>query len=165
MDYLDMSGRQLDYDDFSRRVSIAPGMTRKVDVPAYEYRRSYSYYKSERSYSGEGQRFKVRFELKGYSSVGDEASTSSGAGPAYGEDDDEPGVSHGGNIMPVVTVLGVFLLILGIYVGLYVCVGIMAQRRGRSVPLWLIVSFFFTPLLAMVILLFVGDGQGRNSLD
>ena len=38
--YLDMSGNELDYEEFSRRVSIAPGMTKKVDIPAYEHDRN-----------------------------------------------------------------------------------------------------------------------------
>lgn len=35
--YLDMSGNELDYEEFTRRVSIAPGMTKKLDIPAYEH--------------------------------------------------------------------------------------------------------------------------------
>ena len=38
--YLDMSGNELDYEEFSRRVSIASGMTKKVDIPAYEHDRN-----------------------------------------------------------------------------------------------------------------------------
>ena len=45
--YLDMSGNELDYEEFTRRISIAPGMTRKLDIPAYEHDRNYHYYKSE----------------------------------------------------------------------------------------------------------------------
>ena len=38
--YLDMSGNELDHEEFSRRVSIASGMTKKVDIPAYEHDRN-----------------------------------------------------------------------------------------------------------------------------
>ena len=42
--YLDMSGKALDYEEFTRSISIAPGMTRKIDIPAYEHNRNYHYY-------------------------------------------------------------------------------------------------------------------------
>ena len=45
--YLDMSGNEQDYEEFTRRVIIAPGMTKKLDIPAYEHDRWYHYYKSE----------------------------------------------------------------------------------------------------------------------
>ena len=37
--YLDMSDNELDYEEFTKRVSIAPGMTKKLDIPAYEHDR------------------------------------------------------------------------------------------------------------------------------
>ena len=48
--YLDMSGKQLDYEEFSQNVNIAPGMTKKINITAYESSRDYSYYKSEAEY-------------------------------------------------------------------------------------------------------------------
>ena len=45
--YLDLSGNELDYEEFTRRIIIAPGMTRKLDIPAYEHDRNYHYYKSD----------------------------------------------------------------------------------------------------------------------
>ena len=63
--YLDMSGNQLDYEEFTKEVSIAPGMTKKIDVSAYEHNRSYHYYKSE-SRPGGSPSFKIKFELKDY---------------------------------------------------------------------------------------------------
>lgn len=47
--YLDMSGNPLDYEEFTKHISIAPGMTRKVDIPAYEHHRNYHYYKTKTS--------------------------------------------------------------------------------------------------------------------
>lgn len=44
--YLDMSGNELDYEEFNKSVSIAPGKTKKIDIPAYEQERFYHYYKS-----------------------------------------------------------------------------------------------------------------------
>lgn len=37
--YLDMKGNALDYEVFSSNIEIAPGMTRKVNIPAYEHDR------------------------------------------------------------------------------------------------------------------------------
>lgn len=37
--YLDMSGNELDYEEFNKSVSIAPGKTKKIDIPAYEQER------------------------------------------------------------------------------------------------------------------------------
>ena len=62
--YLDMSGNELDYEEFSKRVDIAPGMTRKLDITAYEHGRNYHYYKSEGLYDNTS--FKIKFKLKDY---------------------------------------------------------------------------------------------------
>ena len=58
--YLDMNGKQLDYKEYKRNVEIAPGLSKKVDIPAYEYERSYSYYKSEARY-GKPHKFKIEY--------------------------------------------------------------------------------------------------------
>ena len=63
--YLDMSGNELDYKEFTRRVNIASGMTRKLDIPAYEHSRNYHYYKSE-NMPGGSPSFKIKFKLKDY---------------------------------------------------------------------------------------------------
>lgn len=60
-----MDGQQIDYENFFRTVSIDAGMTRKVDVPAYERERTYAYYKSESLY-GRSHQFKVKFRLLDY---------------------------------------------------------------------------------------------------
>ena len=60
-----MSGNELDYEEFIRRVSIAPGMTKKLDIPAYEHGRNYHYYKSE-NMPGGSPSFKIKFQLKDY---------------------------------------------------------------------------------------------------
>ena len=62
--YLDMSGNELDYQEFTRRVSIASGMTKKLDIPAYEHSRNYHYYKTKDDYGHPA--FKIKFQLKDY---------------------------------------------------------------------------------------------------
>jgi TonB family protein len=63
--YFDMSGTLLDYKDYYKTdIDIAPSMTKQVDIPAFEARRNYSYYKSNNLY--EDRRFKITFKLLGY---------------------------------------------------------------------------------------------------
>ena len=59
--YLDMNDNPMDYQDYSRRVSIAPGMVRKVDIPAYEHDRFYHYYKTPQALGN--PKFKITFKL------------------------------------------------------------------------------------------------------
>lgn len=59
--YLDMNNNPMDYEDYSRKVSIAPGMVRKVDIPAYEHDRFYHYYKTPEPLGN--PTFKIRFKL------------------------------------------------------------------------------------------------------
>lgn len=63
--YFDMSGTLLEYKDYCKTdIDIAPSMTRQVDIPAFEARRNYSYYKSTCLY--EDRRFNISFKLLGY---------------------------------------------------------------------------------------------------
>ena len=63
--YFDMSGTLLDYKDYYKtNIDIAPSMTRRVDIPAFEARRNYSYYKSTSLY--DDRSFNISFKLLGY---------------------------------------------------------------------------------------------------
>jgi len=63
--YFDMSGTLLDYKDYYKTdIDIAPSMTRRVDIPAFEARRNYSYYKSTSLY--EDRCFNISYKLLGY---------------------------------------------------------------------------------------------------
>ena len=62
--YLDMKGRPMDFKDFSVKVEIPSGLTKKVEIEAYEHSRHYSYYTSEAYYPP--HRFKIKFQLQGY---------------------------------------------------------------------------------------------------
>lgn len=57
--YLAMNGVQLDYRDYSENVNIDAGMTRRVDIPAFEHRREYCYYTSNGLPTS--TRFKIQF--------------------------------------------------------------------------------------------------------
>lgn len=150
--YFDLSGNQLDYADFTRTVDIAPGMTRKINVPSYEHNRRYHYYKTKDEFNNPA--FKIDFKLNDYNRqiIAEDDS------PEYHEDYD---VSR--NTTPMI-LLSVFagIMALSIVVGLYVLVAVMAQKRNRSVVAWLFLSIIATPLLIVIILLIIGDAEGRE---
>lgn len=161
--YLDMSGNPLDYEEFVRNVTIAPGMTKKVDIPAYEHDRHYHYYKSENMPSG-SPAFKVKFDLKDYNSGLSEVRSEdndlmSGLDSYiddYEVDKENTGIALGA------AAIGLFicLIIVGIMVGLYVLVAVMAKKRNRNVALWVLLSILASPLIIIIILLVVGEDNG-----
>lgn len=156
--YLDMSGKALDYEEYKKSVSIAPGMTRKIDIPAYEKDRHYHYYKSE-NMSGGSPSFKVEYKLLDYN-IKEEAKPDDDLYGDYryyeGEDHDQD-ITFGWMYI-LLAVIAAFVVI-GISVGLYVLVAVLAQQRHRSVVLWVLLSIIGSPLLMIIILLCIGDSQ------
>lgn len=154
--YLSMAGKPLNYEVYTREISIAPGMTRQVDIPAYESDRMFSYYKSEASFSSP-HRFKIRFELKGYNHKQVVVQTLT---PAVGK----PNVTDNSNIVGKILnfghsqIVGIALLlfVVGFCSGLYVLVAAMAVSRGRSAVGWVFLSLFLSPIIVIFLLLLVG---------
>ena len=151
--YLDMNGKALDYSDYTSTIDIEPGMVKKTDIPAYEHERFYQYYKNAEKYD-DHPKFKVAFELKDYNF----------------EDDQQEDVEYGRGecLSPLAIIIPIILLaifLFAIAIGLYVLAGIMAKRRHRSVALWVIISLFTTPILAIIILLCVGDSDEGDYYD
>ena len=153
--YLDMSGNELDYEEFSRRVSIAPGMTKKVDIPAYEHDRNYHYFKSENMPAGSPS-FKIKFQLKDYNIEEEVAEESIDDNPlsTYGYDRS----SGNEGLYMIIAIVGL-LFFIGITIGLYALVAVMAQKRNRSVVVWVLLSLIATPLLMIIILLAIGKNE------
>ena len=150
--YMDMSGNPVDYANYSSEVNIPSGLTKKVDIPAYEHERQYSYYKSD-SYNDESHQFQVRFELIGYN---------------YSEEDFEEAEeqyevsSSNGHWLGGVIAFFMVLFALGLFVGMYVLVAVMARQRRRSAAVWVLLSLIATPLLMAFILLCIGkSSSGR----
>ena len=58
----------------------------------------------------------------------------------------------------IIAIVGI-LFVIGITVGLYVLVAVMAQKRNRSVVVWVLLSLLATPLLMIIILLAIGKNE------
>ena len=156
--YLNMKGQALDYKDITSDIEIAPGLTKKVNINAYEHDRGYSYYLSEADYSNP-QKFKIKFELIGYNTSDEPTYESTSATDTnLTESHATPGAesfaTHGIAIL-IIYILVIFTL--AIYVGMYVLVAVMAKRRNRNIALWVLLSLFATPLLIIIILLCFGE--------
>ena len=149
MTYFDMSGNQIDYADFSKPVDIAPGMTRKINVPSYEHDRNYHYYKTKDEFNHPA--FKVDFELLDYNKK------------VVSDDEylDKYSFNKDYATIGLWLIFGI-IIALGITVGLFVLVAVMAQKRNRSVVIWLLLSMIASPLLMVIILLFIGDADRRE---
>lgn len=145
--YLDMQGKALDYKDFSSEVEIEPGMVKKVDIPAYEHDRFYQYYKNSEGKYDDHPKFKVEFELKGYNLDEKEIEI------------EDSTFSSGNSMLLTLLIIGLSIFILGIAIGSYILVAVMANHRHRSAALWVIISLFTTPILVIIILLCIGESD------
>ena len=161
--YLDMSGNSLDYEEFEEEVDIAPGMTKKLDIPAYEHERRYHYYKTKDEFGHPA--FKIKFELKDYNSIIDDDSDDDSDEEISEvirsvKDVNEGLISSFFKASIAIFIFGLFIF--GVCVGLYVLVAVMAQNRHRSAVLWIILSILSTPILAIILLLVLGDSNSSE---
>ena len=158
--YLDMSGKALDYEEFTESITIAPGMTRKIDIPAYEHDRNYHYYKSENKPGGSPS-FKIEYKLLNYNIKEVKADDD-----LYGDyrHDESEGFSSLFDGFWLFAILAAILCI-GIAVGLYVLVAVMAQQRHKNVVVWILLSMLVSPLIMVIILLCIGDSQTDSTGD
>lgn len=149
IEYLDMSNNSLDYEDFFVEVDIAPGMTKKIDIPAYEHSRDYYYHKTKDYY---GHPFKIKYNFLGYNIEEEEVENDNALSDIFNPSE----------LTAVILAIALIVLVLGIWVGVYVLVAVMANRRNRSAVLWLLLSFIATPFLVIIILLCVGKAENGS---
>lgn len=91
--------------------------------------------------------FKIKFELKDYNVEN-----------SVIEENDNYTSKSDGEYFMIIAIIAI-LAFLSITIGLYVLVAVMAQRRNRSAAMWVLLSLFATPLLIVIILLFIGDSE------
>ncbi len=155
--YLDMSGTELDYKEFVKDVEIEPGKTKKLDIPAYEYSRSYYYYKSEGGYNHTS--FKIKYELKDFNVKSVEKKKKH---KSTFKDSDEVETS---DAIAMVLMLIVMIMMLGAVIGLYILVAVLAKKRNRNVVVWILLSIISTPLLMALVLLVIGKAEDSQNPD
>lgn len=157
--YLDMSDIELDYDEFHKDVDIAPGMTKKIDIPAYEWERNYRYYKTKDRYGLYPSTFKIKFGLKGYNThnyktVECQEFCESEESNQHGQQENKAS-----DYLHTIGVCLVAVLTIAFVIGMYALVGVMARRRNRDAALWVVLSFVMSPFLIIIILLCTGKKE------
>lgn len=155
LEYLDMQGNPMDYETYSYNIEIAPGMTKKLDIPAYEYSRNYHYYKTKDNLGHPA--FKLRYELKDYNSTSFQPINNN-----ISDSNDYSNLSTRHTSTGSIVMLLIMFLLLGIYAGIYVLVAVMAKERNRNPVIWLLLSFIATPLLICFVLLAIGKEQNNE---
>lgn len=158
IEYLNMKDVPMDYKTFHLDVEIAPFKTKKVDIPAYEHSRNYYYYKSSYLPYSDHTPFKIKFELNGYNDGKDNEAVSSQNDDTSDFSNDYTDSKHHSDFSDIAFVIAL-LLVLSLYIGIFVLVGVMARRRGRSAAVWILFSFFATPFLIILILLLIGPAH------
>lgn len=169
--YLDMSNKELDYQVFEMKVVIAPGMTKKLDIPAYEHHRYYHYYKTKDEFGHPA--FKIRYELKDYSIeeasksveerlkevdvITEEKEIDANKSSYYIHDNRYDTYDTYDSII----FIAILLFVIFLSVGLYVLVAVMAKKRKRSAAVWVLLSIIATPLLMIIILAIIGDNDNE----
>ena len=177
MTYMDMKNNPMDYEEFRKSVEIASGMTRKIDIPAYEYRRNYHYYKTPDDFGHPA--FKIKYELLGYRVVDNRTAKTYDISvvPEVGGKDS---LRKGETVVPEektvqeeskplidfkeISSFDHMILLwyaIAFIIGMFILVAIAAHDRSRSMAFWIIFSMCFTPVVALFLLVIFGDSNSQ----
>ena len=182
--YLDMENNPMDYEVFTKRINIDPGMVKKTNIPAYEHHRQYHYYKTPKGMGS--PKFKIAYKFKSYN-----GKHKSAAKPVR-ENQPKPRksvpvVAPKASSTPVqkssvertdtITEAGtdtenaieeteyddtdsydmIYLwLVFSTIIALYIIVALMAQHRNRNAISWVLLSIVITPPVSMILLFIMG---------
>lgn len=167
--YTDMDGNQLDYADFAKKVDIAPGMTKQIEVEAYNRMHDACYYLNRMYRTEDAYLFKVKFRLMAYNgntvNCQEQAETEAEAEaktkaeqPHTLMDKLDIDTALPSDVFSMVTLLlGITVFILVVYFVSVLLVAYMARNRHRNVVAWVLVSVLVTPLVAIAALLVLGN--------
>ena len=101
--------------------------------------------------------FKIKFQLKDYNV--EEKVTESNDSISSGRFDYGSSTSSGSEGLYLIIAIICLLFLIGITVGLYVLVAVMAKKRNRSVVVWILLSLITTPLLMIIIIAAIGNNE------
>lgn len=158
LEFLSSKGVPEDFQEYTSKVTIPPGMTKKVEIPAYCHDRNYEYYKTLQG-SGIYPTFKVNYKYISADTVGPKkVQTRAMAADAAATATDSSDAPQQHGISDIVMCIGILFAITFV-IGMYVLVAQMARNRGRNAAVWVALSLFLSPLLVMFILLIAGKSN------
>lgn len=147
--YSDMGGKQLDYKEFSYEIEIAPGMTKSLDIPAFNHDKFYHYYKTPETLNN--PTFKVDYKLQDYNIESNDVVLESSDDSSL-----EESLLESSTKMTIL-LFAIFLFGIGLTIALYILVAVLAKNRKRNIALWVALSVFLSPIIIIIILLIIGD--------
>ncbi len=95
----------------------------------------------------------MKFELKDYNAISQDAGYEEEQSDMLISDSMENENTGLSALMEFV----IFLFAIGAWISMYIIVAVMAQKRHRSVVIWVLLSMIASPLLIIFILFFVGS--------
>lgn len=158
--YLNMDDTPVDYEDFTTDVNILPGMTKEINIPAYKKGKGYCYFESESIYSS--KKFKIKYETLNYNVDEENAGEDKKEVTEIAQDIATSTLPF--FLLPIIYLL-IIICVFALTIGGYVLTAYMANKRNRSVILWLIISFFTTPIITIIILLCIGKSDIERKIE
>lgn len=146
--YYDMNDNQIDYQDFTIRENIEPGMSRLFKIDAFQPYENYIYYRNKDYKPDNFNQFKVDFKLI------EVEKREKGQKQSKLEND----LSTTENNEFLVILGSMFAIGLGIFIIIapFVVVKRMAINRYRDPAVYVLMSFLLSPFLIMLVLLIIG---------